>query len=202
MSSAEPLRINPEQDRRIDFCRNFGLTGIRVTNKVTSADNQQERPKTTGWVVGFTDGEGCFSVSIVHNKTSSIGWQVMPEFVATQGERSLGALRILQKFFGCGNIFVNRRYDNHTENLYRFCTRSLRDLNEKVVPFFRNHPLQTAKQEEFERFAKIMDLVKKRQHLSLEGVRQIAEIAGQMNIKRARAFLESSETTRRTPPKY
>lgn len=164
-----------------------------------SAGNQQERPETAGWVVGFTDGEGCFSVSIVRNKTSSIGWQVMPEFVATQGERSLDALKKLKRFFGCGNIFVNRRYDNHNYNLYRFCIRSLKDLNEKVVPFFREHPLQTAKRDEFERFAKIMDLTRERRHLSVEGVKQIAEIASQMNVKKNRSFLESSETIRQSP---
>lgn len=170
-----------------------------VTENALSADNQQERPETAGWIVGFTDGEGCFSVSIVRNQTSSIGWQVMPEFVATQGEKSLDALKAMQSFFGCGNIFVNRRYDNHNENLYRFCIRSLRDLQERVVPFFRKYQLRTAKKLDFEHFAEIIDLTRKKKHLTLEGVRQIAEIAGQMNVKKARAFLESSETIRQTP---
>gem|GEM_PF-3969977 len=26
-------------------------------------DNQQERPEIAGWICGFVDGEGCFSVS-------------------------------------------------------------------------------------------------------------------------------------------
>lgn len=173
-----------------------------ITKNASSADNQQERPETAGWIVGFTDGEGCFSVSIVRNQTSSIGWQVMPEFVATQGEKSLDALKTMQSFFGCGNLFVNRRYDNHNENLYRFCIRSLKDLEEKVVPFFRKHQLQTAKRFDFEHFAQIMDLIRKKKHLTLEGVKQIAEIASQMNVKKARAFLESSETIRQTSVKY
>lgn len=164
-----------------------------------SADYQQERLKTIGWIVGFTDGEGCFSVSIVKNKTSSVGWQVMPEFVITQGKSSFDSLKRVKKFFGCGNIFINNRYDNHTEDLYRFCIRSLKDLNSKVVPFFREHHLHTAKQKEFIRFAEIMDLIKLRKHLTLEGVKEIAEIAGQMNSKKHRKFLKSSETIRRTP---
>ena len=165
----------------------------------SSADYQQERLVTAGWVVGFTDGEGCFSVSIIRNKTSSTGWQVMPEFVITQGEKSLDALGKLKNFFGCGNIFVNRRYDNHSENLYRFCIRSLDDLSKKVIPFFRNHSLETAKHQDFECFAEIMSLVKEKKHLTLEGIEQIASIAGRMNVKKSRKFLESSETTRRSP---
>lgn len=167
-----------------------------MTENASSADNQQERLEMIGWIVGFTDGEGCFSVSIVKNKTSSIGWQVMPEFVVTQGESSLKALEKTKDFFGCGNIFVNNRYDNHTENLYRFCVRSLKDLNEEIVPFFKTHPLLTAKQREFESFAKIMDLIKSKEHLNTKGARKIAIIASRMNAKKSRSFLESSETIR------
>ena len=50
-------------------------------------DNQQERLKTIGWIVGFVDGEGCFSVSVFKNKTTKNGWQIFPEFVVTQGEK-------------------------------------------------------------------------------------------------------------------
>jgi len=37
----------------------------------TSRDNQQERLGTANWIVGFVDGEGCFSVSIFKNLKSS-----------------------------------------------------------------------------------------------------------------------------------
>ncbi len=36
-------------------------------NSAYSADNQQERLKTIGWIVGYVDGEGCFSVSVCRN---------------------------------------------------------------------------------------------------------------------------------------
>jgi hypothetical protein len=93
-----------------------------------SADDQQERLKTEGWIAGFIDGEGCFCVSVHKSPSMKIGWQVVPELVVTQGERSLHSLEALQEFFECGRIFVNRRYDNHKENLYRYCVRSLKDL--------------------------------------------------------------------------
>lgn len=84
-------------------------------------DNQQERLKIVNWIVGFVDGEGCFSISIFKNRTTRSGWQVLPEFVVTQGEKSLSALEEVKTFFGCGRLFINRRYDNHNENLYRYC---------------------------------------------------------------------------------
>src|SRR5215216_3762231 len=97
------------------------------SDKAMSADNQQERLKTVGWIVGFVDGEGCFSVAIQRCRVVKLGWQVFPEFVVTQGAKSLTALEILQQFFGCGRIFINRRHDNHKEHLYRFCVRAVGD---------------------------------------------------------------------------
>jgi hypothetical protein len=80
------------------------------------ADNQQGRLDPQ-WIVGFVDGEGCFSVSIFKNLTSKSGYQVFPEFVVTQGAKSLNVLEELQNFFECGKVYENRRKDNHRENL-------------------------------------------------------------------------------------
>ena len=66
------------------------------------ADDQQERLRTAGWVVGFIDGEGCFSVTIQKTPSMTTGWQVFPELAVTQGEKSLQALQLLQQFFECG----------------------------------------------------------------------------------------------------
>src|SRR3989344_2346453 len=163
--------------------------------------DQQERLEVESWIVGFTDGEGCFSVSIFRNSTSKSGWQVFPEFVITQGEKSLPALELFEEYFECGKIFVNKRYDNHSENLYRYCVRSVNELREKIIPFFREHRLRTAKQKDFEIFAKIVEMIAKRQHLSESGLRAIAREIEQMNRKKKSSFLESSETTRRAPAK-
>jgi len=170
------------------------------SNKASRRDNQQESLETIGWVVGFIDGEGCFSVSLHKNPTTKLGWQIMPEFVATQGEKSLKALEELQSFFGCGRIFVNRRYDNHKENLYRFCVRSFIDLKDKIVPFFKKYQLHTAKLEDFEIFSQIIELMAGKEHLRKEGIEKIVALATNMNTrKRKQMFQESSETTRRIP---
>src|ERR1041385_1690008 len=105
---------------------------------MSGADNQQERLKTVGWIVGFVDGEGCFSVTI-QKATTATGWQVFPEFVVTQGEKSLSALPDLKNVFACGKVFVNRRKDNSMEHLYRFCLRSIADLGGSIIPSFREN---------------------------------------------------------------
>ena len=165
------------------------MMNLMLTDNVIGAENQQERLKTTGWVVGFIDGEGCFSVSLHKNPTTKLGWQIMPEFVATQGEKSLASLKKLQSFFSCGRIFVNHRYDNHRENLYRFCVRSFRELDERIIPFFRKNELQTAKSRDFDIFAQIIGLMKEKEHLNKKGIKKIIALATKMNTgKRKQQF--------------
>jgi len=153
------------------------------------------------WIVGFTDGEGCFSISMFKNSTSRFGWQVFPEFVITQGAKSLPALKLFESYFGCGKVFVNKRYDNHHEHLYRYCVRSVKDLTAKIIPFFRLNPLRTAKQKDFELFARVVLLVSERKHLSAAGLASIARIIECMNRKKKSQFLKSQETKRHAPRK-
>ena len=170
------------------------------SENVSGADNQQERQDYyLGWVVGFVDGEGCFSIGIFRNRILKSGWQVFSEFVVTQGEKSLTALKEMQKFFKCGRIFINKRYDNHREPLYRYCVRSTKDIREKIIPFFQTYPLRTAKQQDFIRFVKITKMMDQKIHLTHAGMQRIAKMVEQMNRKKPSQYLESSETIRRNP---
>ena len=165
------------------------------SKNVYSADNQQERLKNIGWIIGYVDGEGCFSVSIFRNKTTKFGWQIFPEFVVTQGEKSKKTLKILENFFKCGKIYINRRYDNHNENIYRYCVRTRKELTEIIIPFFTKNQLKTAKKEDFEIFVKIIEMMNKNIHANLSGMKKIAKLIEKMNHKKSSTFLESSETT-------
>ncbi|NCO25093.1 endonuclease [Candidatus Parcubacteria bacterium] len=156
------------------------------SKNVIGADNQQERLKIVYWITGFTDGEGCFSIAVIKNKTTKFGKQIFPEFVVTQGAKSLTALEKIKNFFGCGNIFINKRYDNHNENLYRYCVRSLGELNVKILPFFRKYPLQTYKQKDFLIFEKVVKMMIKKKHLTEKGRKEVLAIISEMNRRKKR----------------
>jgi hypothetical protein len=122
---------------------------------VIGADNQQER-LNPWWIVGFVDGEGCFSVSTFRNPTCRNGFQTLYEFVVTQGERSRSALEAIKEYFGCGSIYINRRYDNHNFDLLRYCVRRQDDLKNIIVPFFRKYQLHTTKKAQFKKFCELL----------------------------------------------
>jgi hypothetical protein len=149
------------------------------------ADNQQGR-LDPWWIVGFVDGEGCFSISIFKNVTSKSGFQVFPEFVVTQGAKSLNVLEELQRFFDCGKIYENRRADNHRENLYRYCVRSLSNIQDKIIPFFERYELQTSKRQDFLTFCEVVKLMKNRLHLTQNGLQDIRKLASTMNRRKQR----------------
>mgnify|MGYP005863503823 CR=1 FL=1 len=167
-----------------------------IGNNASGADDQQERPGIADWIAGFVDGEGTFSVSIFRNRTMSQGWQVFPEFVVTQGIRGLDALKTIRGHFGCGKIYINRRKDNHREDVAKYCVRSLKDLSEVIIPFFEEHRLVTAKKRDFAKFARIVALMRDGRHHEPEGLMIIASIAESMNRRKKSEFLESSETIR------
>ena len=149
------------------------------------ADNQQGRLDPY-WIVGFVDGEGCFSISIFKNVTSKSGFQVFPEFVVTQGAKSLNVLKELQSYFDCGKIYENRRVDNHRESLYRYCVRSLSDIQDKIIPFFEQYSLKTAKQQDFLAFCEVIRAMKNGSHLRPDGLQAIRDIASTMNRRKIR----------------
>ena len=156
------------------------------SKKVFGADNQQERLKTAGWISGFTDGEGCFTISVIKNSTTRFGKQIFPEFVITQGAKSLSALEYIKKFFGCGSIILNKRYDNHNEYLYRYCVRSILELKEIIIPFFQEFPLRTYKHKDFLIFKKVINMMSKKKHLTEKGWEKILEFAGKTNRRKNR----------------
>jgi hypothetical protein len=155
------------------------------SNNQIRADNQQGRLDPL-WIVGFVDGEGCFSISIFKNITTTSGFQIFPEFVVTQGAKSLSVLEGIQDYFECGKIYENRRKDDHRENLYRYCVRSLDDIQYKIIPFFEQYSLQTAKQQDFLAFCRVINLMRKRIHLTEDGLKTIREIAGTTNRRKLR----------------
>ena len=107
-----------------------------------------------------------------------------------------------RELFRCGSLIESHARDNHRESLLRFSVKRRSDLVDIVIPFFEQHPLLTAKRQDFERFAFILQLMQRGAHLEHEGLRSIAEITEVMNRRQRSRYLESSEAIRQpaSPP--
>lgn len=161
--------------------------GESGSDKPLAAENQQERLIEIGWITGFVDGEGCFSINLirqperVNRKGYKTGYQVAHEFAVTQGAKSVECLHWLKQFFGVGQVIVNRRYDNHKEHLYRYVVRKREDLWKEIIPFFKTYSLRTSKKFDFLKFAECLEMMETDDHLTVSGLIRIVEIAETMN---------------------
>jgi LAGLIDADG endonuclease len=168
---------------------------VKGSDNPNGAENQQERLVSADWVVGFVDGEGCFSIGFVRqpNRRSrrgyKTGYQVAHSFVAVQGAKSAAVLDALQSFFGVGAVTVNRRHDNHKEHLYRYTVSRRDDLLRVIIPFFRQNPLLTSKRMDFETFARCVEICHEGGHLTSMGLIEIAELTETMNHRKSRQNL-------------
>jgi hypothetical protein len=165
----------------------------------SGAVNQQERPGFEQWVVGFVDGEGCFSIAVVRNNGCRLGWQVQHEFSVTQAAPSRSALEELIGFFGCGSIIESNRSDNHRYPLMRYSVKARAPLVERIIPFFEEHPLITSKKADFQAFKIVISMMESGAHLTQVGLREIAGITETMNRRQRSRYLESSEAIRQPP---
>ena len=81
----------------------------------------------------------------------------------------------IQIYFGVGLI------KKHGDNSIYFRITSLRSLK-KVITYFDKYQLITQKQGDYELFKQILDLMKNKKHLTIEGLKEILRIKASMNL--------------------
>jgi len=62
-----------------------------------------------------------------------------------------------------------------------FYVNSLKDLIEVIIPFFDKYPLITQKQGDYILFKQAIELMKNKEHLTVEGLTKIVSIKASMN---------------------
>jgi hypothetical protein len=142
---------------------------------VTGADNQQER--LDGYISGYVDGEGSFSVSVQRNPSCRIGFQLVPEFHVSQNGERAQVLELIRQRLGCGYIKSNSKRDQALV----LVVRNRRDLLERVIPFFEHSPILSTKHADFEKFARAVRGLAQGHHRTEVGFCELLELALSMN---------------------
>ena len=136
------------------------------------------------YVVGLTDGEGCFYVNIWKSSSYKSGYGIQMHFHIKMQEKDKPLLEKIKNTLNCGAVYFQKeRRANHSQ-CYRYTVNSQKDIFEKVVPFFKNNKLQSvSKTKSFAIFCQIAQLVKSGKHLDKSGVEQIRILKSKMNQK-------------------
>lgn len=131
------------------------------------------------YLSGYADGEGSFCVSFSPRKKLKAKIEIRPSFSVSQNNDRAEVLNLCKKYFDCGSIRPDR-----SDKTLKYEVRSLKDLIHKIVPHFRKYPLLSGKQKDFEKFAKVCELMRKDRH----NLKQIIELSYKMNISGKRKF--------------
>lgn len=136
------------------------------------------------YVVGLTDGEGCFYVNVLDSPHYFGGARVDLNFHIKLNEKDKSLLEKMKNTLRCGNVYFQKEQrKNHTQ-CYRYTVGSHKDIIGKIIPFFKKHHLQSnSKQKSFYAFCKIAKIVQTKKHLTEKGVEQIRKLKLRMNKK-------------------
>lgn len=167
---------------------------------------QEVDVETGSYLAGFADGEGCFYVGVHPTRNVMLGLQVIPEFHVSQNGERISVLRLFVEALGCGAIKRNAPAGAR-DKTYAYVVKRHGDLYGKVLPFFKRFPLRSEKQQEFLKFAQVVEMMHRKEHLTSEGLKRISEIAFSMNGSKFRKHrlvnllqsLEPSETICQVP---
>jgi len=140
----------------------------------------QQKPLNPNYIAGFIDGEGSFSVSINRHKTLRSGIEIKPEFEMELRADDREILERIVITMGCGKIYdcSYERYGWYPH--VKLKITSAREMEEKFFPFLDKYPLQAKKKKTYKLFKKIVLLMRKKKHLTENGLLKITEIRNEM----------------------
>lgn len=160
----------------------WALSDMNINENKCQAMVEQKPPELDPhWIVGCSDAEGCFYVTLTPNKTSKLGYRVITSFSISQSIDDSHILKGIAKFFHCGSI-TKARIKNSRKLMQEFRVVGIADCVNKIIPFFESYgPLLTQKQKDFELFRDVVYICAKKEHLTESGLERI------MNLRKMHA---------------
>lgn len=133
---------------------------------------------SASYVVGLTDGEGCFLISLRKD------YRIDLRFFITQAIGNKNLLEKVQHYFKVGVVYQKSSARNGKLPSYVFEVTKRDDIYNVIIPFFKKNKLEGSKVKSFEAFYTIARLVKGRfdtRKLTTEELQIITQLKLQMN---------------------
>ena len=138
------------------------------------------------WIVGFTDGEGCFKFNIQEQRNSHMGFFISPCFEIQLHE---GDVAVLKKVLESLKIGIIERHNRKSLRARGIKASDMAVYYVNGLPkclilrdFFNKHPLVSKKKEDFAIWSTCLDMMKRDQHRKVHGFLEIVKLRDQMNL--------------------
>jgi hypothetical protein len=88
------------------------------------------------YIVGLTDGEGCFYINVINNNPR---WKprIQTHFYIKLREDNKSLPDEVKEYFGCGAVYYQKENRPNHSACYRFEMNSQRDIQSTLMPFFK-----------------------------------------------------------------
>lgn len=134
----------------------------KTKNKTVKTDNFKD------WLVGITDGDGCFSFSVNKSSKEKIPiWNCT--FKIAQSKYNLRLLHYIKKNLGIGKI-----NDKSGKSMAEYRIRDRKMLYKYIIPIFDKHPLYSTKQFYYLRWKKALQILENKNYTLFEKNKQLS----------------------------
>lgn len=134
-----------------------------------------------GWLSGFTDAEGCFSVKIDNKKRS---FYVKLLFILDQKNEEIVLNKIAFLFNSFTKAKIRTSNKVNSANMFRlifFCNDKKKYTINKIFNYFHKYPLKTSKKKSFQIWFEISLIILGKQPLSCENLSKVRKLRCNMN---------------------
>lgn len=143
-----------------------------------------------GWLSGFMDAEGCFSVKIKNEKKA---FYIQLLFILDQKNEDvvLNKIALLFKTTAKAKLKPNNKYlknkklVNYANSMFRLsisCNDKKKSITSNIENYFTNYPLKTSKNKSLQIWKEILEIVVKKQPLDAENLNIVRKLRHNMNF--------------------
>lgn len=131
------------------------------------------------WLSGFIDAEGCFNVTLFKRKSMALGYQVKLRFMIDQKDSFDNMLFIKDQL----NLFLTKRKlkKGTIGTMHRIESNSFVKVP-LIIEYINRFRLKTKKQESFDKWVTVYELVKNKAHLTEKGLNEIRKLSKEVNL--------------------
>lgn len=139
---------------------------LKYNENIIFIENKQLFNLNNAWLSGFTDAEGCLTLSII-NRNNLIYPQIQLRYIISQ-KNELKLFNIISKLLK-GRISILKSYNGH--NL----TVNYMNLK-KIINYLEKYPLKTKKKVTYVKWKKVYIMMKENKHKTIKGLEKIKRI--------------------------
>jgi LAGLIDADG endonuclease len=173
---------------------NFAL--FQTINIPNLIEKVKQPSLNDGWLSGFTDAEGCFSVKIEKREKASYvqllfildqknGQEVLNSISTALNTKTRAKLRTVNKSISWATPTEEENRINYLNTMFRLsisCNDSKKSITRTILEYFNKYPLKTSKSQSFKAWTDISSIVLGKQPLSFENLKQVRKLRHNMNL--------------------